>query len=863
MTKSIDLVASNALKHFAGAIYPFAVKIKTPFPERIPLNSCGMNKPMAQLIADYEPKAESNGLFPNQASFFRAYSENKNRNFIMTTATGSGKSLCFLAWVFDQLLRDENATALLCFPTQSLMWSQAGRLADLSEKESLLCRDIKDLAYSGVIKVASRQIPWTIWQGTGPEENPNVAMKEHEKSEEFANARIRVATLDKAHFSLVSQHKDFLKNMVCIVLDEAHMYDGVFGANVHYFLKRVFLSMDILGKPRPKVFLASATLSSAESFARTLISADEAHEVMHIGETSKQQVELIQLKNVPEILKKPDSDGLLKVIMLIDGQMKITGRSGRKRSAKIESFLEDRSSLGPHVNAIYFTQSKFGGKRLADRLARTSNGHNAVVYDADLPPKERRMVEKKMNDQGTHGTLIIGTSALELGVDIENLDACLMDELPPRQSEMLQRMGRIGRRVNHPGLVIAKLSAKPRDMGILEDPIAAFQFKGSLPTLIPVHLEMIRWRHMLIAHHEWKNDLNGEHAQEFARSMKYHFGEFRSREDLTELFNDRYGSLVNTEDAFWIYKGFRATASEGKIPLKEGKKEVARIDSIYIYRDAHPEAVYLNHYQKTYRVVDYNGKWKKAEWEHVDSEYLLEKWMHTVSSIEVKEIPDRITTRGSWDDSFSFYQAMIDLPDQADRPAKGNLEYGIWDYIRKWTGYTQIDLTSNRSIKVTLNEVTERFKLAMDAGDKFPFLFPFTYRTLGWEWDFGKIDIDDCDEDATKELEHLTGDLLRYFLAEAVESRAEDLVTKIDLANHRLMVLDNNPGGNGMSEALLFEERIKRAFSRLQNILFKFEGEVGRKRFDQYVADLCRTDLSIPPERILNVINQLQVHWVR
>jgi hypothetical protein len=108
----------------------------------------------------------------------------------------------------------------------------------------------------------------------------------------------------------------------------------------------------------------------------------------------------------------------------------------------------------------------------------------------------------------------------------------------------IPRMGRIGRRINHPGLVIAKLSAKPRDLGILEDPIAAFQFKGSLPTLIPVHLEMIRWRHMLIAHHEWKNDLNREHAQEFARSMKYHFGEFGSREDLTELFNNRYGSLV-------------------------------------------------------------------------------------------------------------------------------------------------------------------------------------------------------------------------------------------------------------------------------------------------------------------------------
>jgi hypothetical protein len=244
-------------------------------------------------------------------------------------------------------------------------------LADLSEKESLLCRDIKDLAYSGVIKVASGQITWTIWQGTGPEENPNVAMKEHEKSEEFSNARIRVATLDKAHCSLVSQHKDFLKNMVCIVLDEAHMYDGVFGANVHYFFKTGISIYGHMGKPRPKVFLASATLSSAESFARTLISADEAHEVMHIGETSKQQVELIQLKNVPEILKKPDSDGLLKVIMLIDGQMKITGRSGRKRSAKIESFLEDRSSLGPHVNPSTLSK-QFGGKRLV-MVARTSN----------------------------------------------------------------------------------------------------------------------------------------------------------------------------------------------------------------------------------------------------------------------------------------------------------------------------------------------------------------------------------------------------------------------------------------------------------------------------------------------------------
>jgi hypothetical protein len=92
MTKSIDLVAYNAFKHFAGAIYPFAIKITTPFPDRVPLKSCGISETMVRLIGDYEPKAETNGLFPNQGDFFKVYSENIDRNFIMPTATGCYKA---------------------------------------------------------------------------------------------------------------------------------------------------------------------------------------------------------------------------------------------------------------------------------------------------------------------------------------------------------------------------------------------------------------------------------------------------------------------------------------------------------------------------------------------------------------------------------------------------------------------------------------------------------------------------------------------------------------------------------------------------------------------------------------------------
>ncbi len=152
-----------------------------------------LSKETIEFIKKYEPCAEREGLFLHQFRLLDAYVKGAE-NFILTSATGSGKSLCFWTWVIDNLSENPEATALLCFPTQALMWGQAERLRRISEKGSLkIYDDQTGNAYSGTLSLEHQKIGWTVWKGTGSNQTRDIVMKEHEKSSEFAEARIRLA----------------------------------------------------------------------------------------------------------------------------------------------------------------------------------------------------------------------------------------------------------------------------------------------------------------------------------------------------------------------------------------------------------------------------------------------------------------------------------------------------------------------------------------------------------------------------------------------------------------------------------------------------------------------------------------------
>ena len=426
---------------------------------------------------------------------------------------------------------------------------------------------------------------------------------------------------------------------------------------------------------------------------------------------------------------------------------------------------------------------------------------------------------------------------------------------------MLQRIGRVGRRPDRPGLVLLSLSVEPHDQQLLENAAQAFCLNLIRPLPIPLHVEMLRWRHALAAFQEWIDDLKKHRVDwvVFNGALETHFG-FSKAPTYPKLksdFETSYGSVVDMNNKFWVHSGFRATASQGKIPLKEGKQEVALIEDVAIFRDAHPEAVYLGHDSARYRVVAYDIDWKQARWEHPGSDMVLAKWLGSIRAIQVKREPKLVTTQGTWDERFEAYEITVGKYGQK----RGRLSFGAWNYVRKWQGYKEIDLKTNKTRKVPLAQVAQRFRAALERGESFPFLHDLTYRTQGWQWDFGTVTLPLSDVVSLRLLGNLAGHIVEHFFADVVESRIADFRVHLDLPAKQLQVLDTTPGGNGLSEALLTDDRVRSALQNCIATLAKIEGKGSHKKFEKYVVTLCREAPTHSLEEVTHVFRELYKCW--
>jgi len=850
-------VLSEIRNKYGQSLLDKVVSIFTLFPQRVPLNKLKLSQEAIKFIQRYEPRAGSEGLFLHQWRLLDAYAKGA-KNFILTSATGSGKSLCFWAWVIDRLVKNPKATAILCFPTQALMWGQADRLARISEESSLKVYNAQPRnAYSGTLRLENQPIGWTVWKGVGSGETRDIVMQQHENASEFSKARIRLSTLDKAHWSLIQKHVEFTKNLECMVLDEAHQYDGIFGANVLYFLKRLYVAKESARQNKPNVFLASATLSDAKPFATKLLSLDEK-DIHHEVDAVSPQIRAISLNEAESLLKNPPQGGLLRVVAFIDSV---------EDGHDLTELLNDTTTIGNQVNVLYFSDSKFQSRRLKMELeSRKTSKRTADIYDADLPPTERRRIEARFNQGTMRGGTLIATNALELGVDIENLDLCLLNTIPSKRVDFIQRIGRVGRRHDRPGLVLLNLSAAPFDRYIAKSLNAAFRFDTSRSVPIPSDLEMLRLRHMTAAHYEgcYRN-YAGEDWTRYQQIFEKHFGVFLNKDTTKAILEERYSGLLDLSDRFWVHKGFRASASEGKIPLRvvgRQRDDVAWIEDINIFRDAHPGAVYLDARGDRWRVKKYDGHWKEAEWQHPDSKVVLAKYLKSINVVYVEKVKDLITTRGMSEESFTPYQILADPPEGVEFPAYGEIDYGIWEYSKKFTGYKEINLSTRKSKKVSLTEVSKRFKNAVEAGEDFPFLFPLSYRTYGWSWDCRGA-FKGIQPQFLREIKGLVSHILEPYLADAVQANPANLQIGLSLSEGYLRVLDASPGGNGLSEALLRDGRLSSAFSACLDSLDQYNGSKMKDKFKSYVLQLCQEEATHDASQVIDIVKKLQSYWGR
>jgi DEAD/DEAH box helicase domain-containing protein len=336
-------------------------------------------------------------------------------NAIVTTSTASGKSLAFNLPVLDLLVREPKSRALYLYPTKALAQDQARALAALGLK------GVKPAIYDGDTEADRR---WQI--------------------RKWAN--VVLTNPDMLHVGVLPHHDrwgDVLANLRYVVVDEAHVYRGVFGSHVANVLRRLRRLARVYGS-EPQVVLASATIANPPQLAELLLGEPAA---VIDSDAAPATERTIALWN-PELI---DPELGLRASPLGDASRLYAGFVSR--GLRTICFAKSRKA----VELIH----RFASDRLDDDTAG-----RIAPYRAGYTPTQRREIEQRL----TAGELlgVTATDALELGIDIGTLDCAISVGFPGTVSSLRQQWGRAGRR--SPGLAVLIASEDALDQYFMREP---------------------------------------------------------------------------------------------------------------------------------------------------------------------------------------------------------------------------------------------------------------------------------------------------------------------------------------------------------------------------------------------------------
>jgi DEAD/DEAH box helicase domain-containing protein len=364
---------------------------------------------------------------------------------IITTGTASGKSMCFNLPTLDVLCRDARARALYLYPTKALAQDQARALAGFG-----LTKRVRPAIYDG--------------------DTPREARAQIRRS-----ANVVLTNPDMLHVGILPNHAawaDMFANLAVVVVDEAHVYRGVFGSHVANVLRRLRRVAAAYGT-EPRFLLTSATIANPVELAERL--------------TGLEQVRLIDDDGSPA----PDKQIAVWNPPLTDEAL------GARRSALGEAAEVLARLLRDGARAICFIKSRKGvellSKLVKEDLQQTDPeiAELIVPYRAGYTPQQRRELEARL----MRGELraVITTDALELGIDIGELDAVVVVSFPGTVASLRQMWGRAGRRGRGLAVYVAGEDAldqffcrHPEDF--LDRPVEAAILDHESPLIFRQHL---------------------------------------------------------------------------------------------------------------------------------------------------------------------------------------------------------------------------------------------------------------------------------------------------------------------------------------------------------------------------------------
>lgn len=345
-------------------------------------------------VLDYLTRIYPGGLFSHQHEAIENVLAGKNT--VVATRTSSGKSLIYSLPVFDALCRDPNATAVFIYPQKALANDQliklnkmAGEIPSVSQlvadKRSLISR------YDG---------------STPSEARPQIRR----------DVQVLLTNPDMLHLGIMQHHERhwgrFFKNLRLVAIDECHEYRGVFGTNVAYVLHRLRQLCRFHGSD-PRFVATSATVRGP-------------------------QCHLESLTGVPFQCVDSDRDGSLQ------GRRKFWMVSGNDHyydlGRKLAFTLAEAG-----LTVLAFCPSRVAAERMISRLRKSETDEHPYVrvYRAGLSAEQREKIEQGLRDRNVR--LVFSTSALELGIDIGELDAVICIGMPNSMMSLWQRAGRAAR----------------------------------------------------------------------------------------------------------------------------------------------------------------------------------------------------------------------------------------------------------------------------------------------------------------------------------------------------------------------------------------------------------------------------------
>ncbi len=398
-------------------------------------------------------------LYPHQATALEAVAQ--GRHVIVASGTASGKSLCYHLPVMDAVLKQPAARALYLFPTKALAQDQL--------------RSLYQFGLDGLVA--------NTYDGDTPPDTRGWIRR---------NSHVVLSNPDMLHLGILPNHRlwaDFLGRLRYVVVDEAHVTRGVFGSHAALVLRRLRRLCAWYGSD-PVFILTTATIGNPAEHAAALTGlAVEA-----VTEDASPRGEKVFLLWNPPL---GDEDGEEVVPEEVEG--------GVRRSSNAEAGRLLLRLVSGGVRTIAFSRSRKAAEHIYANLRRglISAGHRDLAervasYRGGYLPEERRRIEREL----FAGRLLAVscTNALELGIDIGELEACVINGYPGTLSSTWQQAGRAGRRKEQ-SLAVLVAKDDPLDQYLMRNPAAVFG-KPMEEAIIDLANPGILAAHLLCAAHE-------------------------------------------------------------------------------------------------------------------------------------------------------------------------------------------------------------------------------------------------------------------------------------------------------------------------------------------------------------------------